>query len=297
MWDYILKQKMEIILYLSDLGLNIISLVRNLFIKLPLSLMRGEIFLLLIILVFALLYYLFKSDKLFLFYWKRFILLFELLFEKIYGFFDDIIWNNQKFWVKSFVIWIFFVILFSNLLWTAVDFLNSMFPWLDTRIIAPTTDVNFNVAMALIAVGLILYVQLTKLWFIKFIYSYLPIFWKNIVSVERWNMSWWIYYPLLFFVKIFDIIISMFVGVLDIIWNIAKVISLSFRLTWNMMSGTILLWMLVAWLNVLTSNISGYEFPILFPLIVVLQWLLVAVIQAFVFALLTAIFIKVATEE
>ena len=297
MWDYILKQKMEIIMYLSDLGLNIINLVRNLFIKLPLSLMRGEIFLLLIILVFALLYYLFKSDKLFLFYWKRFILLFELLFEKIYGFFDDIIWNNQKFWVKSFVIWIFFVILFSNLLWTAVDFLNSMFPWLDTRIIAPTTDVNFNVAMALIAVGLILYVQFSKLWFIKFIYSYLPIFWKNIVSVERWNMSWWIYYPLLFFVKIFDIIISMFVGVLDIIWNIAKVISLSFRLTWNMMSGTILLWMLVAWLNVLTSNISGYEFPILFPLIVVLQWLLVAVIQAFVFALLTAIFIKVATEE
>lgn len=64
-----------------------------------------------------------------------------------------------------------------------------------------------------------------------------------------------------------------------------------------MMSGTILLWMLVAGLNTLTNNISGIEFPILFPLIVVLQWLLVAVIQAFVFALLTAIFIKVATED
>jgi F0F1-type ATP synthase membrane subunit a len=253
--------------------------------------------LLLTIVVFALLYYLFKSDKLFLYYWKRFILLFELLFEKIYGFFDDIIWNNQKFWVKSFVIWIFFVILFSNLLWTVADFLNTMFPWLDTRIIAPTTDVNFNVAMALIAVGLILYVQFSKLWLFKFIYSYLPIFWKNIVSVERWNMSSWVYYPLWFFVKIFDIIISMFVGVLDIIWNIAKVISLSFRLTWNMMSGTILLWMLVVGLNSLTNSISGIEFPILFPLIVVLQWLLVAVIQAFVFALLTAIFIKVATED
>ena len=288
---------MEIILYLSEIGLKFLNLVRDLFIKLPLPLMRGEIFLLLIIVIFAFLYYLFKSDKLFLYYWKRFILLFELLFEKIYGFFDEIIWSNQKFWVKSFVIWIFFVILFSNLLWTAVDFLNSMFPWLDTRITAPTTDVNFNVAMALIAVGLILYVQFSKLWFIKFIYSYLPVFWKNIVSVERGNMSWWVYYPLLVFVKIFDIIISMFVGVLDIIWNIAKVISLSFRLTWNMMSGTILLWMLVVGLNTLTSSISGYEFPILFPLIVVLQWLLVAVIQAFVFALLTAIFIKVATED
>jgi F0F1-type ATP synthase membrane subunit a len=64
-----------------------------------------------------------------------------------------------------------------------------------------------------------------------------------------------------------------------------------------MMSGTILLGMLVLWMNTLTSNISWVEFPILFPLIVVLQWLLVAVIQAFVFSLLTAIFIKVATEE
>jgi F0F1-type ATP synthase membrane subunit a len=64
-----------------------------------------------------------------------------------------------------------------------------------------------------------------------------------------------------------------------------------------MMSGTILLWMLVVGLNSLTNSISGIEFPILFPLIVVLQWLLVAVIQAFVFALLTAIFIKVATED
>ena len=288
---------MEAILYVSQMGLDFLDLLRNLFIKLPLPLIRGEIFLLLMIVVFALLYYLFKSDKLFLYYWKRFILLFELLFEKIYGFFDDIIWNNQKFWVKSFVIWIFFVILFSILLWTIADFLNTMFPWLDTRIIAPTTDVNFNVAMALIAVGLILYVQFSKLWLFKFIYSYLPIFWKNIVSIERWNMSSRVYYPLWFFVKIFDIIISMFVGVLDIIWNIAKVISLSFRLTWNMMSGTILLWMLVAGLNTLTNNISGIEFPILFPLIVVLQWLLVAVIQAFVFALLTAIFIKVATED
>jgi len=288
---------MEAILYVSQMVLDFLNLLRNLFIKLPLPLIRGEIFLLLMIVIFALLYYLFKSDKLFLYYWKRFILLFELLFEKIYGFFDDIIWNNQKFWVKSFVIWIFFVILFSNLLWTFADFLNTMFPWLDTRITAPTTDVNFNVAMALIAVGLILYVQFSKLWLFKFIYSYLPIFWKNIVSIERWNMSSWVYYPLWFFVKIFDIIISMFVGVLDIIWNIAKVISLSFRLTWNMMSGTILLWMLVVGLNSLTNSISGIEFPILFPLIVVLQWLLVAVIQAFVFALLTAIFIKVATED
>ena len=288
---------METIQQLWMKSLDFVSLLRDWFSSIPLPLLRGELFLLLLILLFALFYYLFKSGKLFLYFGKRFILLFELLFEKIYWFFDEIIWENQKFWVKSFVIWIFFVILFSNLLWTIVDFLNTMFPWLDKYITAPTTDVNFNIAMALVAVGLILYVQFRKLGFFKFIYSYLPIFWKNIVSIERDGMSWWIYYPLQVFVKLFDIIISMFVWVLDIIWNIAKVISLSFRLTGNIMSWTILLWMLVAWLNLLTNNITGIEFPILLPLIVVLQWLLVAVIQAFVFALLTAIFIKVATED
>ena len=182
-------------------------------------------------------------------------------------------------------------------MWSLIDFLNTMFPWLDTYITAPTTDANFNVAMALIAVLLVLYLQRRKLWILKFIYSYLPIFWKNIITIEKGNKPNYLYYPLRLFIKIFDIIISLFVWILDIIWNIAKVISLSFRLTGNMMSWTILLWMLVAGMNLLTMKITNTEFPILFPLIVVLQGLLVAVIQAFVFALLTAIFIKVATEE
>ena len=63
-----------------------------------------------------------------------------------------------------------------------------------------------------------------------------------------------VYYPLWLFTKLFDILISLFVGALDIIGNFAKVISLSFRLTGNMMSGTILLGMLVMGLKALTSS-------------------------------------------
>lgn len=276
---------------------NYISLLQERFLNLPLPLLRGEFFLLVIIILFALTYFLFKSDKLFLYFWKNVILLFELLFEKIYGFFDDIMGEWQKFRVKSFVIGMFFVILISNLMGSVIDYLNTMFPWLENYITAPTTDANFNVAMALIAVMLMLYLQRRKAWTFKFIYSYLPIFWKNIISIEKEWKSPWLYYPMRIFTKLFDIIISMFVWVLDIIWNIAKVISLSFRLTGNMMSGTILLGMAAAWMWALTKTMSWAEFPILFPLIVVLQWLLVAVIQAFVFSLLTAIFIKVATED
>ena len=262
-----------------------------------LLILRGEIFLLGIILIFILTYHRFKSWKQILTkFWNNFILLFEMMFEKIYDFFIEIIGEHQKYWVKSFVIWMFFVILFSNLMGTLLDFVGIAFPGLEEWIIAPTTDANFNIAMAIVSVLLILYLQMKHLWVGKFFYEYIPLFWKNIITIEKGTMSKIVYYPLWLFTKLFDILISLFVGALDIIGNFAKVISLSFRLTGNMMSGTILLGMLVMGLKALTSSMIWFEFPIIFPLIIILQGVLVAVIQAFVFALLTAIFIKVATE-
>ena len=263
----------------------------------PLSLLRWELILLFLIIVFVIIYHRFKSGKqVFTKFWNSFILLFEMMFEKIYDFFIEIIGEHQKYWVKSFVIWMFFVILFSNLMGTLLDFVGIAFPGLEEWIIAPTTDANFNIAMAVVSVLLILYLQMKHLWVGKFLYEYVPLFWKNIITIERGTMPKLVYYPLWLFAKLFDILISLFVGALDIIGNFAKVISLSFRLTGNMMSGTILLGMLVMGLKALTSSMTGFEFPILFPLIIVLQGVLVAIIQAFVFALLTAIFIKVATE-
>lgn len=258
---------------------------------------RGEIFLLGIILIFILAYHRFKSGKqIFTKFGNNFILLFELMFEKIYDFFIEIIGEEQKYWVKSFVIGMFFVILFSNLMGTAIDAIAISVPQLSEWIAAPTTDANFNIAMAVISVLLVLYLQMRHLGVGKFFYEYVPLLGKGIITIEKGNMSKWVYYPVWFIAKLFDILISLFVGVLDIIGNFAKVISLSFRLTGNMMSGTILLGMLVMGLKGLTSAMTGFEFPVLFPLLIVLQGVLVAVIQAFVFALLTAIFIKVATE-
>jgi F-type H+-transporting ATPase subunit a len=117
------------------------------------------------------------------------------------------------------------------------------------------------------------------------------------VKVEKGDMHPALYYPLAVVVKLFDIVISLFVGILDIVGNIAKVISLSFRLTGNLMSGTILLGLLVGAVNLLSQFIGSIDCPVLFPVIVVLWGILGAVIQAFVFSLLTAIFIKVAVED
>ena len=204
----------------------------------PLSLLRWELILLFLIIVFVVIYHRFKSGKqVFTKFWNSFILLFEMMFEKIYDFFIEIIGEHQKYWVKSFVIWMFFVILFSNLMGTLLDFVGIAFPGLEEWIIAPTTDANFNIAMAVVSVLLILYLQMKHLWVGKFFYEYVPLFWKNIITIERGTMPKLVYYPLWLFAKLFDILISLFVGALDIIGNFAKVISLSFRLTGNDFAG------------------------------------------------------------
>ena len=81
---------------------------------------------------------------------------------------------------------------------------------------------------------------------------------------------------------------------MDIIGLGAKVISLGFRLFGNMLSGTVLFTVMIVGVSAATSELVGYQLPVLAPLILVIQGLLVACIQAFVFPLLIAIFVKVA---
>jgi len=229
---------------------------------------------------------------------SKWVVLFDMMFEKTYAFFEDILWIKEKPWIKLYITTMFFIILISNLLWVFLDFLLPVF-WegLDHLIKIPTADINFNLAMAIIWVLIVIYEQFRFLWIGHFFYEYFPVLWKNYIPFERWNMPAFIDWPLFLLVKVFDIIISLFLWVLDIVWHLAKLISLSFRLFWNVTSGSMLLMMLVLAISSLTDNLFGFEFPVLFPLIIYLQGILVAFIQALVFPLLIAIFIKVAKVD
>ena len=250
--------------------------------------------------IFIALIYLYRSHKN-----SSVAVLFDSLFEKVYDFFTEILWDEEENWVKSYIVWIFFLILFSNFMWVIIEFIAPVF-WknaeghylLEDYISIPTADLNFNIAMAVISVLLILYTQFKHLWLWKFAYEYFPVLWKGYLTYELWHKPAVIDYPIFTLVKLFDIVISVFLWILEIIWTIAKVISLSFRLFGNMTSWAILLWMLMTGLWAFTvwatGFIWGYEFPVLFPLIVYAQEILVALIQAIVFPLLVAIFIKVA---
>jgi len=91
----------------------------------------------------------------------------------------------------------------------------------------------------------------------------------------------------------------MFLAFLEIVGLLAKIVSLSFRLFGNMTSGTVLLGMLVVGTSALTEQwtgfLGGFNFPIILPILVYLQEMLVALIQAIVFPLLVAVFMKVAS--
>lgn len=230
----------------------------------------------------------------------KFSIWFSLFYEYMYEFFEEILGKTQKKILKIYVTSLFFVILISNLLGYILDIVRIVFTDIEAifkYIVIPTTDFNFNLALAIVSILIMLYVQFRRAWFIGFFLEYIPITGKNILDIDRWNMKAIVYYPIKVFVKIFDIAISLFVGLLDVIWVWAKVISLTARLYWNMLAGWILLWLLVVWVNSLFQNIFSADFPILWPLILYAQGLLVASIQAFVFPLLVAIFIKIAQES
>ncbi len=251
---------------------------------------NGILLELVLVVFFAVFYKFFKNSKI--------IVLFDMMFEKTYAFFEDILGNTEKSWIKLYITIMFFIILFSNLLWVFLDFLLPIF-WenLEHLIKVPSADINFNIAMAIIWVVIVIYEQFRHLWVWKFLYEYFPVLWKNYIPYEKGKMPKYIDYPLFFLVKIFDIIISLFLWILDIVWHFAKLISLSFRLFWNVTSGSMLLMMLVWAVSWLTLKLTWFEFPVIAPLLIYLQWLLVAFIQALVFPLLIAIFIKVAKVD
>ena len=78
---------------------------------------------------------------------------------------------------------------------------------------------------------------------------------------------------------------------------IAKIISLAFRLFWNMTAWTVLLAMIVVSTSDFTTDIFGFSFPVIIPVLIYLQEMLIALIQAIVFSLLVAIFIRVSKSS
>jgi F-type H+-transporting ATPase subunit a len=86
------------------------------------------------------------------------------------------------------------------------------------------------------------------------------------------------------FGQLFQGLLDFFLGLMDIIGESAKIISLSFRLFGNMFAGEVL------------TAVMLFLAPFIVPLPFMFLGLLTAVVQAFVFSVLTLIFITMASE-
>lgn len=134
------------------------------------------------------------------------------------------------------------------------------------------TDLNLTVAMAMVAV---IASHLYGFFAIGF-FSYLNKFIQIGTLVKSFRKG-----P----IAIFTAIIEMMVGLIEIVSEVAKVISLSLRLFGNIFAGEVLL-------TVMSSLIA-----VLVPTPFMLLELLVGIIQASVFAMLTLVYMTVATME
>lgn len=122
---------------------------------------------------------------------------------------------------------------------------------------SPNSDLNMTLAMALFSVFLAQYYGIRKLGFFHYL--------KRFINFKG---------P-------FD----FFVGLLEIISEFAKIISFSFRLFCNIFAGEVLL------------IIVSILIPLIAPLPFIFLEFFVGSIQALIFAMLTAIFIKVAISH
>jgi len=193
----------------------------------------------------------------------------EAVFEYFLKIMDSVT-NNRKTSIRFFpiVITIFFFVLFNN--WIG------LFPGVGTigfheihhghEVLVPlfragSADLNLTLAVALIAVAATHFFGIIVLGFAKHVKKFIDL--KNLIKN-----------PIMFFV-----------GILEIVGEIAKTISFSFRLFGNIFAGEVLL-MVVAILV-----------PYIAPLPFIFLEIFVGFIQATVFAMLTLVFLSLQTTE
>lgn len=139
------------------------------------------------------------------------------------------------------------------------------------------TDLNLTLAMAIFAVVLSHFVGIVTIGFFKYANKFIKLgdIWQAIKSMKP--------------VNILVACIEFFVGLLEIISEVAKMVSLSLRLFGNIFAGEVLL-------TVIGSLIAGYG-SYLIPLPFMALELLVGVIQAMVFSILTLVYLTIATTD
>lgn len=216
---------------------------------------------------------------------SRLTILFLSLYHGLRDFFEDVLGSNAPLWITKFVTHLFLVIFLSNMIGIFNDIIRFFAPQWLRYVTSPTGEFEFNLALALIAVVATLFIQWKELGLRGILHEYFPITGKWLIDGKGIGA------------KIGDIVLSLFIGILDVIGVVSKIVSLSMRLFGNMSSWSILLNVSIIGFTVIGTKLLGFALPVWLPVITYLQSLLVAFVQAFVFSLIVAIGIKAVLND
>ena len=184
-------------------------------------------------------------------------LAFESIIQGIYNYVADTLDNDKVTkWAFPLILSLFLVILFFNLV-KFIPGTESIF-FNEYQLFKPIhKDLNMTLALSVTAVIFVQIIGIMSLGFWKY--------WSKFINFKKpWNIP---------------------IGLLELISESAKMVSLAFRLFGNMLIGGILL--------LLAGQVSHY----LLPVPVLLFEVFVAILQAGIFSVLVLMYIKLATEE
>ena len=196
----------------------------------------------------------------------------EYTLELIFPYFDQVT-GDRRMTLKFFPLvgGIFFFVLLSN--WLGLMPGTGSITYGESFLFRPAaTDLNLTAAMAVVSVLFSHIVGIVTIGFFAHTGKFIQI--KQLVkSLKKGPIA------------ILTAIIEFFIGLLEIISEVAKVLSLSLRLFGNVFVGEVLLTVIAA------------LFAVLLPTPFMLLEVLVGLIQATVFAMLTLVYLTVASAE
>jgi F-type H+-transporting ATPase subunit a len=212
---------------------------------------------------------------------NKFTNLVDVGIEEITLFFQEL-GGNVPLRIVKFIVFIFFYILWCNIIGLLGDMFVLVIPGSHFYFRPVSTDVFFNMTIAFVCVVWSIIYGFQNNWS-HYIEKYIGYKGLGIVPKVTGIAS--------FIGKIFDIVVWLFIGLIEIVWEIAKILSLSLRLF-----GNILAWMVLLGLIVFATT-SFIKIPLLLPLAVVFFELFVGFLQAFVFSMLVLVYFKMAWES
>lgn len=196
----------------------------------------------------------------------------EYILELLMGYFDQVTGDRKKTLRFMPVVGsVFFFILLSN--WLGLMPGTGSLTWGHNMLLRPAnTDLNLTLAMALIAVLSSHIFGLITVGVFTHINKFIQLG-TLVKSIKKGPIA------------IFTAIVEMAVGLIELVSELAKVMSLSLRLFGNIFAGEVLI-------SVISALVG-----LLVPTPFMLLELLVGLIQASVFTMLTLVYLTVATSE